>query len=179
MKIAITGHTNGIGKALADVYTSRGHEIIGLSRSNGYNIRSIPKCADAVESCDMFINNAQAGFAQTELLFEVWRRWRGKDRTIISISSQITNYPVSTIPDLDEYWLQKNTLDQAHQQLRYASPLPRLVLVKPGDIATQPDKTVPPSASSDSWAMTLVNMLEMADPVLTIADISLGPKYDA
>ena len=104
MKIAITGHTKGIGQALAEAYQSRGHEIVGLSRSTGHNIRSIPKCADLIETCDMFVNNAQAGFAQTELLFEMHRRWRAQEKTIISIGSQITNYPVSTIENLDEYW---------------------------------------------------------------------------
>jgi hypothetical protein len=179
MKIAITGHSKGIGKALAEVYESRGHEIVGLSRTNGYNIKSIPKCADVIETCDMFVNNAQAGFAQTELLFEMFRRWKSQDKTIISIGSQITNYPCTTIEGLEEYWLQKNTLDRAHVQLRYQHHFPRLVLVKPGDIATQPEKTSPPSAPTMPWAMTLVNMLEQADPVLTVADISLGPRYDS
>ena len=179
MKIAITGHSKGIGQALAEVYESRGHEIVGLSRSNGYNIKSIPKCASVIEPCDVFINNAQAGFAQTELLFEMHRRWRGQEKTIISIGSQITNYPIATIENMEEYWLQKHTLDQAHVQLRYLYHLPRLVLVKPGDIATTPEKTSPPSALPSSWAMTLVNMLEQAEPVLTVSEISLGPRYDS
>lgn len=179
MKIAITGHSKGIGQALAEVYQSRGHEIVGLSRSNGHNIRSVPKCAGIIEPCDMFINNAQTGFAQTELLFEMHRRWRGQEKTIISIGSQITNYPVTTIPNLEEYWLQKHTLEQAHVQLRHIHHLPRLVMVRPGDIATTPDKTCPPSAMVTPWAMTLVNMLEQAEPVLHVADISLGPRYDS
>lgn len=179
MRIAITGHSKGIGQAMSDVYQSRGHEIVGLSRGNGYNIRSIPKCADVIESCDMFINNAQAGFAQTELLFEMHRRWCGKEKIIVSMGSQITNYPVTTIENLQEYWLQKNTLDQAHVQLRYLNPWPKLVLVKPGNIATTQDKTCPPAAMTLPWAMTLVNILEQAEPVLTIADISLGPGYDS
>ena len=37
MKIAITGHTRGIGKACADVF--RHHTIYGYSRSNGYDIK--------------------------------------------------------------------------------------------------------------------------------------------
>ena len=69
MKIAITGHSAGIGQALAEAYV--GNDIVGLSRRNGYNIRSTPKVADQIEPCDMFINNAQVGYAQTELLFEI------------------------------------------------------------------------------------------------------------
>ena len=39
MKIAITGHKKGIGKAFADQLSARGHEIVGISRSDGENIR--------------------------------------------------------------------------------------------------------------------------------------------
>ena len=34
MKVAITGHTQGIGKAIAELYPDH----IGFSRSNGYDI---------------------------------------------------------------------------------------------------------------------------------------------
>ena len=37
MKIAITGHTKGIGKAIADLYPN----VIGFSRSNGYDISKL------------------------------------------------------------------------------------------------------------------------------------------
>ena len=37
MKIAITGHTKGIGKALYD-NLSQQHEVEGYSRSNGFDI---------------------------------------------------------------------------------------------------------------------------------------------
>jgi len=86
MKIAITGHSAGIGQALTKIYTEQGHEVIGLSRRNGYNIRSLPKVADMIEPCNMFINNAQVGFAQTELFWEVWNRWKGQEKTIINIA---------------------------------------------------------------------------------------------
>ena len=71
MKIAITGGTAGIGQALGDLYEQQGHEVVRLSRRTGHNIRIIPRTADAIEPCDIFINNAQVGFAQTELLFEM------------------------------------------------------------------------------------------------------------
>jgi len=38
MKIAITDHTNWIGKALAELLVNRGHTIVGISRRQGeYN----------------------------------------------------------------------------------------------------------------------------------------------
>ena len=41
MKIAITGHSAGIGQALAKQYEARGHEIVGLSKRYGHNIKKI------------------------------------------------------------------------------------------------------------------------------------------
>ena len=75
MIIAITGHKHGIGKAFAEQLTARGHKIIGISRSDGENIRRIEHTANLIDPCDLFINNAQSMFAQTELLYAVWNRW--------------------------------------------------------------------------------------------------------
>jgi hypothetical protein len=49
-------------------------------------------------------------------------------------------------------------------------------LVRPGDIATEPHKTVPPSADPTTWALTLLGLFRMAEANgLTVPDISLGP----
>lgn len=180
MKIAITGGTAGIGQALGNAYESRGHEVVRLSRRTGHNIRVIPKIADAIEPCDLFVNNAQAGYAQTELLFEMAQRWAGTRKHIIVISTMMTQDPVSVIPGLDmtAYRVQKVTLEQAVKQIRHQRLGVKITIVRPGDIATSGDKTVPPSADVDVWTNTLVTMLEMAHVNgLTIADISLGPAY--
>ena len=87
MKIAITGGTAGIGQALGNEYEARGHEVLRISRRTGHNIRVTPKLADVIEPCDMFVNNAQVGFAQTELLFEMVRRWTGTRKQIIVVST--------------------------------------------------------------------------------------------
>lgn len=177
MKIAITGHTAGIGKALAEQYQKRGHEIVGLSKREGHNIRNIPKIADHIEPCDMFINNAQAGFAQTELLFEMACRWKKTGKHIIVISTIMTEYPVSILPNMTEYWCQKTTLETALSQLKYQQLGIKFTLVRPGNIATSPDKTVPPAADVNNWAETLVKIFELTDPALDIPEISLGPRY--
>jgi nucleoside-diphosphate-sugar epimerase len=178
MKIAITGHTAGIGQALAKQYAERGHEIVGLSKRQGYNIRVIPRIADLVEPCDVFINNAQAGYAQTELLFEMSRRWSGTGKHIIVISTMMTQIPISTLDglDMDQYRIQKVALEQAVQQIRYRRLGVRTTIVRPGDIATSSEKTVPPSADVNHWASTLVKIFELAEPNLMIPDISLGPR---
>ena len=180
MKIAITGHTAGIGKALAEIYAAKGHDIVGLSRRNGYNIRSIPKLLTIIEPCDIFINNAQVGFAQTELLFAVYDTWQGKEgKKIINISTMLTSSPISSLPGLKmtEYYIQKQTLEQSISQLRHLKNWPKLCLVKPGGVATQPGQTDPmPYANVDEWANQLVTILD-AGPNLEVSEISLGGNY--
>lgn len=180
MKIAITGGTAGIGQALGNEYQARGHEVLSLSRRTGYNIRVIPKIADAIESCDMFINNAQAGYAQTELLFEMAQRWSGSGKHIMVISTMMTQDPVSVLPglDMDAYRVQKVILEEAVKQIRNRRTGVNITIIRPGNIATSIDKTVPPAADVVVWASTLVHILEMAQANgLTVPDISLGPVY--
>lgn len=178
MKIAITGHTAGIGQALSQQYTALGHQILGLSRREGNNIRNIPKICDQIEPCDVFVNNAQAGYAQTELLFEMAGRWNNTGKQIVVVSTMMTQDPVSVLPglDMDHYRVQKVALEEAVKQIRSRWLGIKFVLVRPGNIATSPDKTVPPAANVDNWAKTLIDILEIANQRnLTIQDISLGP----
>jgi NAD(P)-dependent dehydrogenase (short-subunit alcohol dehydrogenase family) len=180
MKIAITGHSAGIGQALARVYQAQGHEIVGLSKRNGHNIRNIPKIISYIESCDMFINNAQAGFVQTELLFEIYKLWKSQvGKRIINISTMMTTQPVSTLPGIDmiAYRNQKIALEEAHYQLQHLQDWPKLTLVRPGAVATQPGQTSPrPYANVDHWATTLVRILDVGVD-LEVSELSLGVNY--
>lgn len=151
MKIAITGHSAGIGQAFAKIFEAQGHEIVGLSRRNGYNIRSLPKVVGMIDPCDMLINNAQVGFAQTELLFEVWRRWQGQNKYIVNIGTQMTDILLPSDVKWDEYIIQKKALDLATQLLENRSEWPRLLLVRPGNIATQPGQQPPDYMDVDEY----------------------------
>jgi len=167
MKIAITGHSSGIGLALAKVLESRGHEIIGLSRRNGFNIRNIPTVVSKIESADIFINNAQAGYAQVELLYAMYEKWKD-DRTkhIWCISTEITRMPV--IPEITgmdskqiaEYKNQKVALEEAARYLQYIKGV-NITIIKPGAVATQPDQSADewPYCDVDAWATAVVDLL--------------------
>lgn len=179
MKIAITGGTAGIGQALSDIYENEGHEVLRLSRRTGHNIRITPKLADIIEPCDMFVNNAQVGFAQTELLFEMAKRWEGTRKTIMVISTQMTLCPVSSIAgiEMNQYRVQKVALEEAVHQIRNNGLKIKILLVRPGNIATDLVKTVPPAADVTVWANTLHSIFKLArDNNLQIPDISLGPQ---
>ena len=179
MKVAITGHTAGIGHALAEEYRLDGNEIVGLSQREGNNIRNTPKICDQIEPCDVFVNNAQAGYAQTELLFEMAQRWSGTKKHIIVISTMMTQDPVSSLTGLgmDHYRLQKVTLEEAVRQIRHRRLGVKITIVRPGYVATQPGHTAPPAADVNNWARTLLDLFDMAAKNdLRIPDISLGPQ---
>ena len=179
MKIAITGHTAGIGHALAEEYRLDGNEIVGLSQREGNNICNTPKICDQIEPCDVFVNNAQAGYAQTELLFEMAQRWSGTKKHIIVISTMMTQDPVSSLTGLgmDHYRLQKVTLEEAVRQIRHRRLGVKITIVRPGYVATQPGHTAPPAADVNNWARTLLDLFDMAAKNdLRIPDISLGPQ---
>lgn len=69
MKIVITGHTSGIGKEIYDKFKEIScREIIGMSRSNGYDIEhDFDKIVEEATGAEMFINNAYRGSQQLKL----------------------------------------------------------------------------------------------------------------
>jgi NAD(P)-dependent dehydrogenase (short-subunit alcohol dehydrogenase family) len=91
MKIAITGHTRGIGKAIVE--NLKGNEIIGLSSSNGYDIADIDKIVSMAKDADIFINNAYKDYYQKDLLLAFYELWKDTNKMIISIGSIVTDYP--------------------------------------------------------------------------------------
>jgi nucleoside-diphosphate-sugar epimerase len=70
MKVVITGHTHGIGRALYEHFqTFGGWEVVGISRSNGYDIdKDFDKVVEAATGCFLFINNAYRDQQQTRLV---------------------------------------------------------------------------------------------------------------
>jgi len=145
MKIAITGHKKGIGQEFARQLAQKGHDIVGISRSDGENIRRVAHTASLIEPCGMFINNAISFYAQTELLFEVWHRWQHSDHEhhIWNISTRVCEWTEDkqikglTMRQSMEYRNQKLTLETAHSQLGAQPSNIKMTLIRPGSVATQ------------------------------------------
>jgi hypothetical protein len=137
------------------------------------NIRNLPKCLSKIEPCDLFINNAQVGFAQTELLFAVHQAWQGTvGKRIINIGTIMASMPNSCLPGLGmlHYHVQKTTLDEAIRQLRgLQQAWPKLCLVKPGKVDTQGEGGVP----VDAWAKRIVETLDTY-PYMEVEELSIG-----
>lgn len=113
MKYAITGHSRNIGKFIFDKLYP---DIIGFSRQTGYDINSSidrRRIIDESQECDVFINNAPAGFAQSQLCLDLWQEWKDTNKIIINVGSRIAEDNVvlsSQHLHLLEYSMHKRTL---------------------------------------------------------------------
>ncbi len=168
MKIAITGHKRGIGKEFADQLQSRGHEIVGISRSDGENIRRVVHTASLIEPCDMFINNAISMYAQTELLFEVWHRWSEikEAHHIWNISTKVCEWDQDkhinglTMRESMEYRNQKMALELAHVQLHSQASNITMELIRPGSVNTQ-SFSEPNSISAEQYVRQVLEQQDI------------------
>jgi hypothetical protein len=121
MRVVITGHTSGLGLAFFNYFTSRGDTVIGLSRSNGYELPgNIELVAEVAASSDLFINNAYNGLSQLTLLSMLHSK-----TMIISSGSMAADYPKKEFLD---YSVAKKALEVEHKRLKKNSPYPMLLL---------------------------------------------------
>ena len=90
-KIVITGHTKGIGKAIFDKFTEVScHEIIGMSRSNGYDIeKDFDKIVQEATGADFFVNNAYGDGQQLKLFHAL----KDKVNMMVVMGSVSRHYP--------------------------------------------------------------------------------------
>lgn len=93
MKVVITGHTKGIGKAIYEYFLNKGYQVIGFSRSTGHDIteyRSQEIILDELKDTDIFVNNAYVNFTddQLNLLKLSYDLWANQEKLIINISSR-------------------------------------------------------------------------------------------
>ena len=119
MKYAITGHTQGIGRR---AFERLSPDCIGFSTSNGYDITIKEHRERIIQEawhCDVFINNAPAGFAQTYLFLELFNAWKTTNKTIINVGSVIAEYPglPSSYHHLLGYQAEKLILKEMSQRL--------------------------------------------------------------
>lgn len=118
MKIAITGHTSGIGLAVAE-HLATNHFIVGFSRTTGYDISTGQGINDIVAQCndvDVIVNNAYRAFSQVDLLYALHAKLSDRKLLIINNSSQSSD-GIKKKPWI--YSVHKAALDKASEQLSY------------------------------------------------------------
>ena len=149
MKVAVTGHTRGVGKAIYDYFQAEGHEVLGFSRSNGYDLTDDSRKNAALTeilNCDIFVNNAFVSFKDpihhksylpVEMLFEVHKEWMNNKNKKIIVMGSLASSMVGTIGyEYGGYQIHKYAIDRACWLLTQSSVYPYIHLLKPGRIDT-------------------------------------------
>lgn len=140
-KIAITGHTRGIGRALYQVF-SNNNQVVGFSSSNGFDISIEQVRNNILSQCkdyDIFINNAYDPVGQLDLLKKLIELWEGKNKLIINMSSKLVFYPGPTNEFFDQYINSKKEQNNVCSK-RFYSDNPKVLNIMPGLVETDMSK---------------------------------------
>lgn len=170
-KIAITGHTSGIGKTLFEHFLSK-NTVIGFSRSNSFDItltESRKEILTKSNSCDIFINNAYNNFDDSQLfmLMEIYELWLGKkDKLIINISSRYTN-------DYNMYCETKTKQDKFIEKHLY--DFPKIINLKPGLIDTPRVRSLKGNKINPEVISTVVDLIFDTRETIGINSITFSP----
>ena len=122
-KIAIIGHTKGIGKAIADLYKKKKYQVIGLSSSNGYDLQcSQVEIMEQLDDCELIVLNAYVGRGQMNLLKRIYGKFVFEDKKVVVITST-SGTPIGEDeefldPEYVEYCKNKKTLIEYIEQLQ-------------------------------------------------------------
>jgi NADP-dependent 3-hydroxy acid dehydrogenase YdfG len=117
-RVKLTGSKSGFAPALIRVLSDNGY------RARGYGVGEIDleqpaDVARIVSDADVFVNNANHGFSQAEILFELFKLWKDDPaKHIINISSRAAQ------PNISKGYLyaaQKAALEHLANNLTYNS----------------------------------------------------------
>ena len=173
MKVAITGHTSGIGQGLFNYFESQGHEVLGFSRSNGFALPDAEnRVLEQIQNCDVLVNNALPVSSQMFFVQQLWPTWKDLNRTILVIGSVSVRFQTTYQAEFAEYQRQKSQLDILCNDLRYQDfPIRnscRLITVNPGYTLTnifEPGDPLP----ADQYMLSVADVVQTVDLVLNSA----------
>ncbi len=148
MKISVTNSHRGLGLAIS----KRFENVI-----DGFD-----------ENSDVFINNRHNSFKQTELLLEVFNKWKDTEKTIVNIVSR------SKYPNISKGYLysaSKASLSHLSNNLRFVSDKKcRIIDINPGLLESEL-----PSLSYDEIVDTIEYCINLPTHI-EVGEISIWHK---
>jgi NAD(P)-dependent dehydrogenase (short-subunit alcohol dehydrogenase family) len=168
MKVAITGHTSGIGQGLYNYFQERGYSVQGFDQTNGFLLPDAEsQVLEQIEHYDIFINNALPVASQISLLKQLWPKWKNSDKKIIVLGSMMSQME-HVLPDAKDYQQQKQELDRLCRHLRYEGKWDQparcsLMILHPGFVTTTliRDFGIP-----EKMCMSVVQVVNVVDYML-------------
>lgn len=191
MNIAITGHRNGIGKAIYNLLKKEGHVVVGYDKQDGFDIEDVSTQEEILnlsKGYDVFINNAHSMNAQIELFDMFFNEWQMQDnKHIINMSSieKLFPNPIHN-PQILVYTQQKKKLwkkafnsianREEDRKVKISTVSPSLVKTALSDMYVNKDywgKTIPmmqPIDVAKVVSYVLNHELEIIDITFTARD---------
>lgn len=190
MKISITGHRNGLGKALYDKLKDH-HEVTGWDIVDGWDINdqaTRDTIINDLDNQDCFINCAYAYRSQTSLLEKSIEKWDCQEKIIINISSAISILDVSAVynnmPDHSLYYCIDKQMQNRIHSMRSGLNNPRIqnVLVDWFNAGYARSREMPlPNLSPDDVAEQIIHAMPQLEKsaflgIILIAD-AVGQRF--
>jgi NAD(P)-dependent dehydrogenase (short-subunit alcohol dehydrogenase family) len=173
--IAITGHANGIGKALFERYPGA----LGFDLANGYNIDvDIERILEESKHCNVFINNAYHYNRQSDLL-EAWYQQHQNDKFIIVNISSIAadsnlniNNELSFLAEYAEY---KKSLNKLSFDINFSKSCCKSIIIMPAIVDTNFAIPLNPAdqQAKEYFQQSLGNHLIKTSAVVDAVDIAI------
>lgn len=124
MKIAITGHTSGLGLSIYNYFKQKPDCVVtGISRATGFDLKTdADKVVELVKTnnYDYFFNNAYIDDVQSKLLREL------SEHTCVISSGSIAADAAKVKPE--PYYVNKFDLEHTHRLIKKNNKLPMLLL---------------------------------------------------
>ncbi len=169
--VGITGHTKGIGKAFSEYFLSKGYEVVGFSRSNGYDIKKEEdrqRIVEASKNFDIFINNAYDFMTddtgQNHLLYSITKEWYNQDKILVNLSSIGGDFPETKIP----YNINKNKQYQHLKTFSHTTKKLHTINIKPFWTSTEWVNRTWPDIASGTYNYPEIGKIEISEIIKTL-----------
>jgi len=173
-RVAITGHTSGIGKGLYDHFTKLGCKVTGFDKTNGFDISDkavVDHMIDLTKDYDLFINNAYHHYAQ-EFIAKLWSRQHWHDKHFLINVSSMAAEPLADIPTnfpwLKEYGEEKYAINRASWDINHSASKCKSIVVMPGVCQTN---FFNPYDTPDHNGLELYNRIMETNSIITVDDL--------
>lgn len=173
-KIAITGHTSGIGKGLYDHFVKQGHNVKGFSLDNGFDIsrhENIEQIIELTRDCDLFFNNAYSSYSQVELM-KLWQQQHWHDKHFIINTSSMAAEPLADIPNnfpwLKPYGEEKYAINETSWHINHSSSKCKSIVIMPGVCQTN---FYNPYDTEAQNGMELYEHIMKTNSIITVDDL--------
>lgn len=173
-KIALTGHTSGIGKGLYDYFDNKGCRVKGFSLDNGFDISTRENQEQIIEltkDCDLFINNAYSGYAQRDIA-KLWHAQHWYDKHYIINTSSMAAEPLADIPTnfpwLTPYGEEKYAINKTSWDINHSGSTCKSIVIMPGVVQTS---FYNPYDTEEQNGMELYERVMKTNSIITVDDL--------